>query len=52
MLEVPEDFNYDITPTSYGMSLSVTIEKPYVENGFIELCLPWESDIDIDEEHF
>lgn len=28
MLEVPEDFVYEIEATPYGMSLSVTIEKP------------------------
>ena len=27
MLEVPKDFVYDITPTPYGMSLSVRIKK-------------------------
>ena len=44
MLEVPEDFNYDITPTPYGMSLSVTIEKPDAEYRGITPVIGWEFD--------
>ncbi|MCK4648941.1 hypothetical protein KAT51_05400 [bacterium] len=38
MLEVPEDFVYEIEATPYGMSLSVTIEKlPIVTSGYLEV---------------
>lgn len=30
--EIPKDFNYDITPTLYGMLLSVTVEKPDIDD--------------------
>lgn len=53
MLEVPEDFVYNITPTPYGMSLSVTIEKPNRDENE-DFLLRWALDDDfcIDEDHF
>lgn len=53
MLEVPEDFVYDITSTPYGMSLSVTIEKPNRdENEEFLLCWAFAEEADIDQIHF
>lgn len=52
MLEVPEDFIYDLTPTLYGILLSVTIEKPSRDENE-EFLLEWAfKGEEIDQIHF